>query len=231
MFALIPSVAGKIPAKDMVALELMSKVDQFYNSAWGNLNSTLNVGLTIVTIVVAIFGIILPIYLQHLMRKNYEKEYEDLKNTTQEQIALDVKKLQDQITDIGGKMAGIASSVDKVKSDIDKAYHHAMGGVFFVQGDFLMKSENAPEALRSYFDSLAHSILLGDDEIIRIAWARIKDLISSPVTTMAVKGNSIYLQRVLESISVTIINLKKSGKDLLMLGEIIEYEKKLKDKN
>lgn len=82
------TIIGAIQAQSNNAIDLIQKVDTFYNNAWNKL-------IFVITIGFAIVGIIVPLFLQWLQKRTLKASEELLKK----EIGEKTKEIKDKITD------------------------------------------------------------------------------------------------------------------------------------
>lgn len=206
------TAGAKIPVRgDITALDVLSKVDQFYNTSWNHLSTTLNTGLTIIALAVTIFGILLPLFLQYQARKKYDLEFENLKRETQKRINGEVSQLRTQIVRMEDNITALGASIQGAKDNIDSSYLRAIGGVYFVQGDLMMQNGNLLEGLRSYLDSLNCATKLENVEMFDLCWNRAKELIDNAAVAIAIGGAPEQRKRIISVLAK--ISQSMKGKD------------------
>lgn len=128
----------KAAAANSEALEILEKVDGFYNNAWGMLIAS-----------TTIFGFLIPILINLVPYFNYKTLRKDLENKSKE---LEILK----------ELFQESNKKNNLK------YAKLNGGLFLMQGNILSKEREYLDAIASYLDSIENFIICKDDNHIRI---------------------------------------------------------------
>ena len=144
-------------------IDIIQKVDAFYNSSWIHL-------MYIVVIMFGMVGIVVPLFIQWIQTKTLKKEKEEIKATLASEINI---KLKDQIDLESNNQKEIIqshfkehetkieqltemlknelkSNIEKTRLDFEKKINDVFGGVFHVQGNMLIAREMYKDATDSF---------------------------------------------------------------------------------
>jgi len=141
------------------ALEIINKLDAFYNNAWNHL-------LIFVTILVTLVGVVIPLGIQWYQRKTFKLDEERLHTTIRtevEKARADLKaKLSEQIESEKEKLQ---EELRRLTKDIAVNIHQVRGGVFMDQGaNQLLTHKDFTTAFISYISAI-ESFVLGNDHL------------------------------------------------------------------
>src|SRR5687767_11042596 len=113
----------------METSELLNQVKDFYDSAWNTL-------LWGVGIIIALFGVIVPIIIQRMQKQILKHQEAEMKN----------KIIQQADTYIDGKFISLISEIEKV-------HNHNRGEIWHLQGLQNEGTKNFHRAVASYLNS------------------------------------------------------------------------------
>jgi hypothetical protein len=118
-------------------IDLINKIDSFYNSAWNKL-------ILIGSIALGIIGILVPIIIQWYQKKIYELSEENLK----QELSIKMSELKEELKDTIEDQ--IKENIKEYEDKIEKLTSSANAKVFHIQGNGLLKEGDYNEAMANY---------------------------------------------------------------------------------
>jgi hypothetical protein len=113
----------------METSELLRQVKDFYDSAWNTL-------LWGVGIIIALFGVIVPIIIQRMQKQILKHQEAEIRNKLIQQMS---KHIDDKFS--------------LLKVEIEKNHDHNKGEIWHLQGLYYETNGNLPRAVASYLNS------------------------------------------------------------------------------
>ena len=133
-------LADTIFIKQGENLDLLNKVDAFYNSAWSKL-------IIIGTVAFAIVGIVIPLAIQWYQKRVLKISESILKNELTENLAIEKQKIIDELHKI------IATKIEIFDQKIMKTEASANAKAFHLQGNSDLTDKNYLFALGAYLEA------------------------------------------------------------------------------
>ncbi|OXB22984.1 hypothetical protein B0A80_13415 [Flavobacterium tructae] len=111
-------------------LEILTKVNEFYDSAWTKLIFLLAGAFTIL-------GIIMPFVIQHFQNKALKASEKELESKLTMQVTLLKKTLEEELSVlVQDKFAELEKKIEKVTQSSTAQIHHVQGNQNFAKKDF-----------------------------------------------------------------------------------------------
>lgn len=201
-------------------VELIQKVDSFYNNAWIKL-------IFIITIMFSIVGIIIPIFFQWLQKKSLKASEDLLKNEIQNSISkVKDEILKDLTTEIEGKFQNYEKEIKITRASANAKLFLAEGKVKLSMcyydsalSDFISASVNCIEAdnYPILTDALKH---ISTECLPNLSIEEITDLktrnycdISGFLADLEQKDEKLIFREIIGEMKVVISKLPKTIKD------------------
>lgn len=201
-------------------LDIVQKVDQFYNNAWTKLIIIISVGFTIV-------GIIVPLFIQWLQKKSLQASEVLLKK----EIAENVKKIKEEISSellikIDEKFKGYEKEIRITRASANAKLFLAEGRVKLSMNyydkalsDLISASINCIES--ENYPILSDALkLITTDCLPNLSWEEINDLktrnycdLNQFLEDLTKMDDKYYFREMIGEIKVTISKLPKAIKD------------------
>ncbi len=132
------------------SLEVLDKVNSFYHDAWGML-------IIFVTILIALFVVVIPIITQNLQKRFFRIEEEKIKKDIKEDVRKDVeRKFDEEKEKLGTAINKLERKLAIEISNSQAVSFHMQGSTNFRAGDYKDSIESLSIAISSY--------LKGNDE-------------------------------------------------------------------
>lgn len=141
-------------------LDIISKIDSFYNSAWEKL-------IIVGTLSFAVVGVIVPLIIQWYQKKTLKVNEDILKN----EIRTQIKEIKDEI--IGMIDAKLAEKISEFEEKITKINAATTAKTFHLQGN---SQKDSLEALSDYVYAAKYYLICQDYANLQIVLSIISDV-------------------------------------------------------
>jgi hypothetical protein len=130
MTATLNTIVNAVQPYTDKGIDLVQKVDTFYNNAWTKL-------IIIITILFSVAGIIFPLILNFILQRAQKKELKASEEVLKKEIATKTVEIKNQISE------------DLVKI-IDDKFKEYEGNVLLLKGEFYLAKESYRDALSTF---------------------------------------------------------------------------------
>lgn len=216
----IKNIIETIQNNQMQGIDLVQKVDSFYNNAWTKL-------VIIITIVFTIVGIIVPLFIQWLQKKSLQASEENLKNEIQSKIT----NIKDEI--IKTLIAEIDEKFKKYEKEIQITRAAANAKLFLAEGKVKLSMNYYDKALSDFISAATNCIdsnnyptlsdalkLITNDCLPNLSLEEINDLktrnncdLNAFIDDITKNDDRLYFREVIGEMKVIISKLPKTIKD------------------
>lgn len=199
----------------LASVDLVGKIDSFYNSAWTKL-----------VVVVGFVGVIVPVIISFIQSKNNDaliallrKEIKDEVAKANAAVEAEAKRLDELIKT---KMAKSEEDISKLEEELTKSDQIFRSGLFFLQARAAVKNDPST-ALASFLSAAKYNLLSGADESLRIAIEEIGFLLKVSIRpSVDLKKTYLSVKKLLVAKKYThYLNVLKPIEDIV---RDVEYE-------
>lgn len=126
----LSTIINTVQANTDKGVDLIQKVDTFYNNAWTKL-------IIIITILFTVAGIIFPFILNLVLQRAQKKELKASEEVLKKEIATKTEEIKNKIS-------------EEIVKKIDDKFKEYEGNVLLLKGEFYLAKESYREALSTF---------------------------------------------------------------------------------